>query len=154
MHSPKLAKEFCHYWSRCLWNDQQSAIHALPVRFLSEKARILKIGCGYGRDAAFLVAKGYDVTAIEASPKMIDVAQRLHPELAGRIIPASVPLRDSDRLLSRQFRAVVCIGTIIHVPDILNYYRHFVPIYRINHTVVANTNPVIVFRSANFDSVP
>ena len=70
-----------------------------------------------GTGRCLLVAKGYDVTAIEASPKMIDVAQRLHPELAGRIIPASVPLRDSDRLLPRQFRAVVCIGTIIHVPD-------------------------------------
>ena len=30
-----------------------SEIHALLVRFLSEKARILEIGCGSGRDAAF-----------------------------------------------------------------------------------------------------
>jgi hypothetical protein len=28
-----------------------SAIHALLVRFLSEKARILEIGCGSGHDA-------------------------------------------------------------------------------------------------------
>ncbi len=32
-----------------------SEIHALLVRFLSEKARILEIGCGSGRDAAFLL---------------------------------------------------------------------------------------------------
>ena len=94
-----------------------SAIHGLLLRFLPEKARILEIGCGSGRDAAFLVAKGYDVTAIEASPKMLEVAQRLNPELADRITLASVPLQDSDRLLSRQFSAVVCIGTIIHIPD-------------------------------------
>ncbi len=94
-----------------------SEIHALLVRFLSAKARILEIGCGSGRDAAFLVAKGYDVTAVEASAQMMEVAQHLYPELAGRITLASVPLRDSDRLFSRQFSAVVCIGTIIHVPD-------------------------------------
>ena len=29
-----------------------SEIHALLVRFLSEKGRILEIGCGSGRDAA------------------------------------------------------------------------------------------------------
>jgi 2-polyprenyl-3-methyl-5-hydroxy-6-metoxy-1,4-benzoquinol methylase len=48
---------------------------------------------------------------------MIEAAVRLHTELAGRITLATVPLRDSDSLLSRQFRAVVCIGTIIHMPD-------------------------------------
>ncbi len=35
----------------------------------------------------------------------------------GRITLASVPLANSDNLLSRQFRAVVCIGSIIYVPD-------------------------------------
>ncbi|MHB8204341.1 MAG: hypothetical protein ACYDHG_11650 [Desulfomonilaceae bacterium] len=35
----------------------------------------------------------------------------------GRITLASVPPANSDSLLSRQFRAVVCIGTIIHMPD-------------------------------------
>jgi SAM-dependent methyltransferase len=94
-----------------------SIVHSLLLRFLPEKVSVLEIGCGSGRDAAFLIAKSYDVTAIEASPKMIEFAQRLHPELAGRITLASVPLRDSDSLLSRQFGAVVCIGTILHVPD-------------------------------------
>jgi 2-polyprenyl-3-methyl-5-hydroxy-6-metoxy-1,4-benzoquinol methylase len=92
-------------------------IHSLMLRFIPEKARILEIGCGSGRDASLLISRGYDVTAVEASPKMIEVAQNLHPELAARIIEASVPLRDSDSLLAHQFGAVVCIGTIIHVPD-------------------------------------
>ena len=34
-----------------------SEMHALLGRFLSEKARILEIGCGSGRDAAFLLAR-------------------------------------------------------------------------------------------------
>jgi 2-polyprenyl-3-methyl-5-hydroxy-6-metoxy-1,4-benzoquinol methylase len=94
-----------------------SEVHSLLLRFLPQRASVMEIGCGSGRDAAFLIANGYDVTAVEASAQMMEVAQRLHPELAGRITLASVPLRDSDSLLSRQFGAVVCIGTILHVPD-------------------------------------
>ena len=48
-----------------------SAIHTLLVRFLPEKDSTLQIGCGSGRDTAFLIAKGYDVTAVEGAPKMI-----------------------------------------------------------------------------------
>jgi len=62
-----------------------SIVHSLLLRFLPEKVSVLEIGCGSGRDAGFLMAKGYDVTAIEASPKMLQVAQSLHPELAVRI---------------------------------------------------------------------
>ncbi len=94
-----------------------SAVHSLLVRFLPEKVSVLEIGCGSGRDSAFLIAKGYDVTAIEASPKMIKVAQRWHPELTGRIALGALPLPDSDALLARQFGAVICIGSIIHIPD-------------------------------------
>jgi len=62
---------------------EMSIFHSLLLRFLPEKASVLEIGCGSGRDAAFLIAKGYDVAAIEAYPNMIEVALRLHPELAG-----------------------------------------------------------------------
>ncbi|MDA8406172.1 MAG: hypothetical protein M0T73_04840 [Deltaproteobacteria bacterium] len=48
-----------------------SATYSLLVRFLPEKDSILEIGCRSGRDTAFLIAKGYDVTAVEGAPKMI-----------------------------------------------------------------------------------
>ena len=52
-----------------------SEIHALLVRFLSEKARILEIGCGSGRDAAFLLARVRD-DALGRPVKWFSLAMR------------------------------------------------------------------------------
>jgi hypothetical protein len=35
-----------------------SIVHSLRLRFLPEKVSFLEIGCGSGRAAAFLIAKG------------------------------------------------------------------------------------------------
>ena len=60
-----------------------------------EKLRVLDIGAGTGRDAAWFAAHGHDVVAVEPSEAMRTLAQRLHaglpidwrddrlPELAG-----------------------------------------------------------------------
>ena len=53
-----------------------SEIHALLVRFLSEKARILEIGCGSGRDAAFLLARGVRDDALGRPVKWFSLAMR------------------------------------------------------------------------------
>ena len=69
-----------------------SAIHALLLRHLPEpqtltpdlsSPSILDLGCGSGRDAAFLHARGYQVTALDASPAMLKDLAACHPELAG-----------------------------------------------------------------------
>ena len=41
--------------------------------------RVADIGAGTGRDAAWLSARGYDVTAVEPVPQMRAAARRLHP---------------------------------------------------------------------------
>ena len=53
--------------------------------------RVADIGAGTGRDAAWLSARGYDVTAIEPVPEMRAAARRLHPGADVRWIDDALP---------------------------------------------------------------
>jgi len=94
-----------------------SIVHRILLRHLPEKGRVLEIGCGSGRDAAFLTSSGFDITAIDASAQMLAAALQNHPALAGRVHHAPLPLPSDSPLLSQQFDAVVSIATIMHIPE-------------------------------------
>lgn len=42
-----------------------------------KSVKVLEVGSGSGRDVKYLTDKGFDVTAIELSPQMIETAQKL-----------------------------------------------------------------------------
>ena len=109
-----------------------SALHRLLLRHLPERCRVLEIGCGSGRDAAFLLAHGYDVTATDASPSMLALAAQRHPELASRLHLLSYPCSLSlgvERAGVRvdytppttapqaPYNAILSVATLMHVPD-------------------------------------
>ena len=54
-----------------------SNVHKQFIKFLppNVNAKILDIGCGSGRDALSLARRGYQVTAVEPSNKMLALAQ-------------------------------------------------------------------------------
>ncbi len=47
---------------------------------IPDNARILDLGCGSGRDAAFFAEKGHSVSGIDISEKMINLARRFVPK--------------------------------------------------------------------------
>ena len=49
------------------------------VSCLPESARILDAGCGIGTDAGYLDQKGFPVSGIDLSGKMLDIARQNHP---------------------------------------------------------------------------
>ena len=46
------------------------------------KGKMLEIGCGEGRDAGYLLERGYDVQATDVSPAAISYARKRFPEFA------------------------------------------------------------------------
>lgn len=81
-------------------------------------ARVLDAGCGTGAASAELAARGADVTAIDISPKLVEIARARLPEtLAGR-----VDFRAGDMLAENlgRFDHVIAMDSLIYYtrPDL------------------------------------
>ena len=80
---------------------------------LPDSGRLLEVGAGSGRDAAYWLAQGYDVTAIDGSAGMMAEALRRHPELHGRMIPHVLPHRLP--FVDACFDVVTSMAVIMHL---------------------------------------
>lgn len=66
-------------------NEPSSIVEEVLKRFsISKNAKILEIGCGEGRDAGALLAKGYDLLATDVSPAAIQYARNRFPAFGER----------------------------------------------------------------------
>ena len=66
------------------FDDSPSPIVGEVLERYAIKGSILEIGCGEGRDAGFLLGRGYDVLATDVSPAAIHYARKRFPEFAGK----------------------------------------------------------------------
>jgi SAM-dependent methyltransferase len=89
--------------------DSETArfIRALLDRFAVAGAgtRVLDVGCGLGREVAFLAAHGFQATGLEREPRMVEQARTSFPEL--RFVEASM----ADFDLGERFDAITCMGS-------------------------------------------
>jgi len=92
-------------------------LHHILLEHLPTGARVLEIGCGSGRDAAFLLAQGYDVTAVDASRAMLAAARVQHPLLRDRLYEAALPFSSDSHLLDSHYEGIVSVATIMHIAD-------------------------------------
>ncbi len=69
----------------------EAAFGALLPYLPAPPCRVADIGAGTGRDAAWLAARGYEVTAVEPVPEMRAVASRLHPGASVRWVDDALP---------------------------------------------------------------
>lgn len=95
---------------------------------LADDRPVLDVGCGPGRTTGVLAARGLQVTGIDLSPGMIEVARRDHPELDFRVgSMTGLDLPDGE------FGGVVSWWSIIHLPRdvvpqaIAEFYRVLAP---------------------------
>jgi 2-polyprenyl-3-methyl-5-hydroxy-6-metoxy-1,4-benzoquinol methylase len=95
------------------WLDQPppNDLYALLETYLVPEGKTADIGCGNGRDAAWLAAHNYDVTGFDAATSMLDEARRMHPQIAFR--EASLPALEA---IDETFDNVICETVIMHLP--------------------------------------
>jgi SAM-dependent methyltransferase len=101
------------------YDDAQNALllaEEPPLRELLErlkKGRVLDAACGTGRHTAFLVERGHDVTGLDATPAMLDLAKERVPE-------ARFVRGDLRRMpfASDSFDAVLCALALTHLPTL------------------------------------
>lgn len=98
-----------------------SGIHAVLDKWLPAGGDVLEIGCGSGRDAAYMASLGCKVTATDASEGMVAYSsgyfQNLGISDGMSLHQAAFPLAPSHNLLSARFDAVVAIALLMHIPD-------------------------------------
>lgn len=105
------AAELAARYERLRFED----VHAGLLDLLPAHGAILDVGAGSGRDAAWLVAHGYRVVAVEPSVPMQAVAQRCHPHLAARWVRDSLPSLAEVHRLGLAFDFILVSGVWMHV---------------------------------------
>jgi len=96
------------------WHAQPAPadLHAVVRRFFRPAGRTADIGCGSGREVAFLAANGFDAVGYDASDALLEQARVRYPRLA---FTAAV-LPELDGLPDSAFDNVLCETVIMHLP--------------------------------------
>ena len=99
------------------WEEDQAPPDDLraAVRAYFNNGLTVDVGCGSGRDAAWLAGQGFEVVGVDASPGLLAEARRRHPEVTFDVdvLPSLRGLGD------RIFTNVLCETVIMHLvgPD-------------------------------------
>lgn len=130
--------------------DRQLVLGALDV---SERDRILEVGCGYGwiSTALWQTAK-IQWTGVDRSSDMISRLRAAHPDRASRTLQADacqLPFRDGE------FDKLLCTGVLMHISDYKLAVRELIRVLRpgglllcsINNALSPASVPVRVWNS-------
>ena len=96
---------------------------------LDYRAKVLELGCGSGRDAAFLkrFSNIREITATDACPEMIAQAGRLHPDIAGNLLELTLPHGLLNLLRERKsYGGIFSVAALMHLEaeDIAETLEH------------------------------
>jgi SAM-dependent methyltransferase len=96
------------------WHDQPppADLHVLVRRFFRVGGRTADIGCGSGREVAFLASNGFDAIGYDASDALLDQARARYPKLSFQ--PACLP--ELAGFHDGSFDNVLCETVIMHLP--------------------------------------
>lgn len=96
----------------------ESVVSSLSESFqdaFKANSKLLDIGCGSGRDLALLVSFGHDCFGLDATPEFVELCQKLHPELNGKIVQGALP--NFDPPFGGQFDGILCSAVLMHISE-------------------------------------
>lgn len=88
-------------------------IHRLILELIPPGSKILELGFGSGRDLAFANSKGYDVYGIDGSLSLLNQAEKIHPELIGKLREGLIP--NDLNLESDSYDGIIAIAVLMHL---------------------------------------
>ena len=96
------------------WEEAQPApldLHNVVRRYFRAGGATVDVGCGSGRDAAWLVANEYPAIGVDASPALLAEARRRHPEV--RFEVGALP--ELAELNAGAWANVLCETVLMHL---------------------------------------
>ena len=135
--------------ARRWWDPEgpQRPLHDLNparLRYVADRvalrgARVLDVGCGAGLLSEALAGEGAEVTALDLSPELLDVA-RLHLLESGRQVDYRlVSVEDLAAQMPSEFDAITCMEMLEHVPDPGSVLRACASLLRPGGTLFVST---------------
>lgn len=94
-----------------------SVMHRSFLKFLPPKgAACLDVGAGSGRDAAALARRGYQVTAVEPSNGLRDLAQKRHDHPRITWVNDALPSLSDVLRAGQHYRFILLSAVWMHIP--------------------------------------
>lgn len=137
------------YWDKnaAIWDEamgegspfQKELLEPHTLKFLDIKAgqKVLDIACGNGQMSRVLARLGAKVTAIDASPTMVKLAQSRNADLAIDYRIADITKTQPGDLEGHPFDAVLCNMALMDIEDIK-------PVFEVAYKVLKDTG-IFVF---------
>lgn len=117
----------------------------LAATFFRPGETVADLGCGSGRDAAWLQANGYSVTGYDAVEAMLAEAGRRHPalKLSRAALPdlAEIPAGTS-------YQNLLCSAVLMHLPA----EQHLAAIFRLAELLVPGGRLILTYRYSQSDT--
>lgn len=119
-------------------------IYELIADYFIPNASSADIGCGTGRDTAWLGRKGGSIIGIDASKGMLEQAQKNHPNL--HFVQDDLP--ELKKLSQESFNNILCSAVLMHLPmtDVS------LACHRLLELLKPNGFLILSFRSTNEDN--
>src|SRR5580692_7895523 len=104
----RAARDFAEDWAT---QPPPSDLHATVRRFFLLGQPTADVGCGSGRDTAWLDSHGYPAKGFDASEGLLNEARKRHPQIHF----ASALLPDLAGIADGSFSNVLCETVIMHL---------------------------------------